>query len=176
MSSGPSSTWDSTSESEPLRDGSREPTPLGASGPHPPPSGADRSDRRRSRRRPADSPLIFPGTAGFTLIEVLVALAILSLLLLSALTLAAVEQRSQRRLAAHAEAERVLEVAYERLRAGALPLSPGPLDVPFAAPDGVVVLDVEATPTLSLYRIRLAARYRSGGERERSLEGLLWRP
>jgi len=99
------------------------------------------------------------------------------LLLLSGLALAGVEHRSQRRLAAHAEAERALEASYEQIRAGALPFAPGVLDVPFAAEGGTLELALEPTDTPSLYRIRITAKYRTEGvDRRRALEGLLWRP
>lgn len=131
----------------------------------PPTSAAARSRRARA---PA---------AGFSLIEVLVALAICALLLLSSLALWALEANARRRLAAHAAAERALELAYEELRGGLLPLEAGPLPIALAAESGALALTVEPTDTEDLYRVRLVATYRATGRPfRRTLEALLWRP
>jgi prepilin-type N-terminal cleavage/methylation domain-containing protein len=117
------------------------------------------------------------GADGFTLVEVLVALAIVALLLLSSLALYALEANARRRLAAHAAAERALVTAYEELRGGLLPLETGPLPLAFEAESGALALAVESTDTGDLYRVRLVATYRATGRPfRRTLEALLWRP
>ena len=116
-------------------------------------------------------------SAGFSLVEVLVALALVALLLLSGLALYALQANAGRRLAAHSAAERSLELAYEELRAGLLPLEPGSLPVAHFAEAGALSLAVETTDTADLYRIRLIATYRATGRPfRRTLEALLWRP
>lgn len=128
-----------------------------------------------ARRRPARARSA--AAAGFTLIEVLVALAIVTLLLLSSLALYALEANARRRLAAHAAAERALVAAYEELRAGLLPLATGPLPVAFDAEAGALALAVDPTDTGDLYRVRLVATYRATGRPfRRTLEALLWQP
>jgi len=99
------------------------------------------------------------------------------LILLSGMTLAAVEARSQRRLAAHAEAERALETAYEALRGGLLPLVPGDLPGAPALEGATLRLEVAPAAIPALYEIRLVTGYRAGGgDFERRLQALLWRP
>lgn len=105
------------------------------------------------------------------------ALAICALLLLTGLALYAVDTQARRRLVAHAAAERALELAYEELRAGLLPLASGPLPIGFDAEAATLVLAVEGTDTDDLYRIRLVASYRATGRPFRRVqEALLWRP
>lgn len=115
--------------------------------------------------------------AGFGLAEALVALALCALLLLTGLALFAVDTQARRRLAAHAAAEQALELAYEQLRAGLLPLASGGVPIDFAADGAALALAVEPTDTDDLYRIRLIASYRATGRSFRRVqEALLWRP
>ncbi len=115
--------------------------------------------------------------AGFGLAEVLVALALCGLLLLTGFALDALDVNARRRLAAHAAAERALELAYEELRAGLLPLETGPVAIGFDAEAATLALAVEPTDTEDLYRIRLVATYRATGRPFRRVqEALLWRP
>lgn len=65
---------------------------------------------------------------GFSLLEVLVALALLGVVLLGGLGLAWQQRLAARRLAAHRAAEQVVENVHERLLAGALPLVDGPVE------------------------------------------------
>lgn len=65
---------------------------------------------------------------GFSILEVLVALALLGIVLLGGLGLAWQQRLAARRLAAHRAAEQVVENTHERLLAGALPLVDGPVE------------------------------------------------
>lgn len=114
---------------------------------------------------------------GFTLIETLVALFLLTLTLLLGLGLVLQHPRIVRRLDAQREALHSLEATLEALRAGALPLASQ--DLP---PVGRhrMTLSVRIEPAgypPGLYRVEVRARYLVAGQpREQSVESLLWRP
>jgi prepilin-type N-terminal cleavage/methylation domain-containing protein len=113
---------------------------------------------------------------GFTLVETLVALALLTLALLLGLSLVLQHPRIVRRLDAQREAIHTLEATLELLRARALPLTSQTL-----RPGGPrkLALSIQVTPEgypPGLYRVQVRAAYQVGGEpRERSVETLLWR-
>ena len=118
---------------------------------------------------------------GFSLVEALVALAILALALLLGLGLIFQQKRTILRLEARAEADAALGEALERLRAGSLPpvSGPVPVTVPAGAAEGLVVmvLITPAEPPADLYRGRLLVRYTVAGDSEtRAVETMLWRP
>lgn len=130
--------------------------------------------RPRRRRR----------AAGFSLVEALVALAVLALVLLLGLAVVWQQKRVIVRLEAREEADRALAEALETLRSGALPLASGIVPVA-AAPGGggaaegltVVVRVVPAEPPPGLYRAQVVATYRVAGRPvTRSLETQMWRP
>jgi prepilin-type N-terminal cleavage/methylation domain-containing protein len=114
---------------------------------------------------------------GFTLVETLIALALLTLTLLLGLGLVLQHPRIVRRLDAQREALHAMEAALEALRAGALPLVSQ--DLP---PVGLhrTALTVRIEPAGSppgLYRVEVRARYQVEGQtRERKVESLVWRP
>ncbi len=101
--------------------------------------------------------------AGFTLIETMIALALVGLVLLFGLGLYWQQGRVAERLAAHRLASATLEGCYEQLRAGALPLVDG---VVASSPQHqlVVTLDEEPGPLAASRRIELVASYRVRGE------------
>jgi len=113
---------------------------------------------------------------GFTLVETLVALALLTLALLLGLGLVLQHPRIVRRLDAQREAIHGLETTLEELRAGALPLVSQ--DLPPVGPRRMV-LSIRITPEgypPGLYRAQVSARYFIEGQfRDRSVETLLWR-
>ncbi len=123
----------------------------------------------------------FSSACGFSLIEALVALAIVALVLLLGLGLVFQQKRTLLRLAARAEADAALGEALEWLRAGAWPLASGPVPVAVegdaAGGLAVVVLVTPAEPPADLYRGRLMARYTVAGQVEaRTVETQFWRP
>ncbi len=125
--------------------------------------------------------------SGFSLLETVVALALLGMALLFSMSLIAQEPLIQRRLAAHAEALSVLDTLHEAVRAGmSLPLVPKRLDWQSlydpprelsAARDLAVWAEVETLAPEGLYKVTLKARYFVGTESfDRTLETLIWRP
>ena len=119
--------------------------------------------------------------AGFSLVEALVALAILALVLLMGLGLVWQQRRVLVRLEAREAADAALAEALEVFRSGAMPPVSGA--VPVTAPAGraeglrVTALVSPAEPPPDLYRARLVARYRVAGEEvTRTVETQLWRP
>jgi prepilin-type N-terminal cleavage/methylation domain-containing protein len=120
---------------------------------------------------------------GFTLLETLIALAILSMVLLVGAALLLAEPRVVRRIDVDRQALRAVESTLEALRAGALPLQSERLDG-FAtaagapAPAGLTLqLDVTPEGLPGLYRAALLARFPVAGRIvERRVETLVWRP
>ena len=130
-----------------------------------------------------------PRARGFTLLEVAIALAILSVALLLGMSLLLGQARMVRRLDADHAARAALEATLEAIRAGALPLrsaSYGGEDL--AAIGGVggggpppvgmtIDLEVTASSPPGLYEVALRARYRiAGHDLERRLGSLVWQP
>jgi type II secretion system protein I len=118
-------------------------------------------------------------SAGFTLIEALVALALVAVGLLLAVGIQMQQPRALERLRARQEATRALEATLEAVRAGALPLAGGavPADVLGASRSLSVRLRVEPTATADLWRVTCEASYVVLGRVERgSLVSLVWAP
>lgn len=121
---------------------------------------------------------------GATLIEAMVALALLGLVLVGSLTLLAVEERAARRLAARQAAWAAIERTVEAVRGGALPLAPQVsterLAVPGAGPLDRLIVSVHvapAEPPVDLYRVVVQARWEVRGEpHRRRVETLVWKP
>lgn len=123
--------------------------------------------------------------SGFSLVEVLVALAILGLALLLGLGLLWQQRRVLVRLEARAAAERALGDALETLRSGAVPLSSGAVELGGAsvgnldpsAELAVVVRVIPAEPPAGLYRGQVLARCTLRGQTvTRTVETQFWRP
>ena len=120
---------------------------------------------------------------GASLLEALVALALVGVALLMGMALYAQQRRIEQRLAAQRDADRALASVLEAARAG-LPLVSGPLDAaPFvgsAAAPPALTLAVEpddADPSGRLLRVRVIAVYTVAGHPfRRTLESLVWRP
>jgi prepilin-type N-terminal cleavage/methylation domain-containing protein len=121
--------------------------------------------------------------SGFSLLEVLIALAILGIALLMGMSLLLQAPRVQRRLDARRDAMLAAESALELIRAGAVPLLPGRLDAPAAAtgvelPSGTALwLDVVPVSPAGLYEVKVEVRYVVQGQmRDLDLETMVWRP
>lgn len=107
---------------------------------------------------------------GFSLLEALIALAVLAIGVLFTLALYLQEPRIERRLAAHEEAVRMLGALAEELRAGAFTPPSGEQVVPRDdlpwEPAHLELLDVrttrETTAWRSLSEVELKIRYRLG--------------
>lgn len=121
--------------------------------------------------------------SGFSLVEALVALAVIGLVLLGGLGLVWQQRRVIERVEAREAADRALAEALETIRSGAVPITPGIVPLPVASPPGtaeglrVVVRVTPAEPPPDLYRARVIATYRIAGRPvTRSVETQLWRP
>lgn len=119
---------------------------------------------------------------GFSLVEALVGLALLSLVLTAALAVTYRLPRDLERLEARRQANRAAESALETVRARAMPLVPGRQEWPATAPappERRLRTWVEITPadTPSLFHVAVEVEYQVLGEaRSTSLETLAWQP
>jgi len=124
------------------------------------------------------------GNGGFTLVETLVALAILGIALLLVLSLVLNQPRMLKRLDAQRQAYRAIEGTLEAVRAGAIPLETTYFtDFDFAAgtpapPDLTLRMDV--TPLAAypgLYKVSLSAHYALAGQGfDKKVQTLVWQP
>lgn len=119
----------------------------------------------------------------FSLVETTVALALVSTMLLTGLTLLTLQPRLRDRARAGEEAMRAIEAAVETIRAAELPLESGRLVPGVAYPETdpgrnlSLTLEVSAAGTPGLYELRLEATYLTYGRpAHRSLTTLAWRP
>lgn len=120
---------------------------------------------------------------GFTLLETLLALAILLLALLFGIGLLVAQPRAAARMEGQRQAMRALESTLEAIRAGAVPLMNADLSDYLTRAGGdppgdlVVEMRVETADVPDLYRVTLTARYKVRGfPHQKRLETLLWRP
>ena len=123
---------------------------------------------------------------GFSLIETLVALLLVSMVLLLALHLTTLQPRTMDRLRTNEAALRAVETALETIRSGQTPMVEGtfPLTPPGAyIADPVIgglkmTIEVTRSPTVDdLYLVAVEARYVVAKQaRRRRIETLVWRP
>jgi prepilin-type N-terminal cleavage/methylation domain-containing protein len=126
---------------------------------------------------------------GFTLVEVAIAIAILSVALLLGMSLILGQARYVHRLDADHAARTALAATLEAIRSGSLPLKAGHFDGGDLAAafgtagtagsaDGMTIdLDVTAASPPGLYEVDLRARYRIAGQPlERRLGSMVWQP
>lgn len=124
------------------------------------------------------------GAAGFTLIETLVALAVLALVLLAGVALLANHRRALVRLAAEREATAAVGAVLEGIRAGAVPLTPDEGPVALAPPFAGVRarglrlwVETREAGEPGLWEVEVRAGYlAAGAPRRRSMKTLVWRP
>jgi prepilin-type N-terminal cleavage/methylation domain-containing protein len=124
------------------------------------------------------------GDGGFTLLETVIALAILGIALLLVLALVLNEPRMLKRLDAQRQAFRAIEGTLEAVRAGAIPLASASFkDFNFSAgtpaPANLTLqMDVQplAIPA-NLYRVSLDAHYTVAGRAfDKRVQTLVWQP
>lgn len=119
----------------------------------------------------------------FSLVETAVALALVSTVLLTGLTLLTLQPRLQDRARAGEEALRAIEAAIETVRAAELPLESGRLLPGLAYPEVdpgrnlSVTLEVTPAGPPDLYELTFEATYLTWGRPgARSVTTLAWRP
>jgi hypothetical protein len=120
---------------------------------------------------------------GWTLVEALVALALLGLGLMLDLGLQARSRELDTRLAAEADLVRRAEAVVESLRAGVHPLRSGAVDPTLAwpsAPDGdlamILLVDTTEVPSLCRVTVRGQVRARRGPPHDVELVTSIWQP
>ncbi|MCP4660831.1 MAG: hypothetical protein GY856_35965 [bacterium] len=128
------------------------------------------------------TPIVSRGS-GFSLLEALVALALMGFAMLFTIALICEEPRIERRIEAHGEAIRLLEAQLETIRADP-DISEGEIDVKtLPLPEEPVAenlrmwTEFELLPERELYKLTLTARYSVGRQVfEQSLETMIWVP
>ncbi|HTQ80813.1 MAG TPA: prepilin-type N-terminal cleavage/methylation domain-containing protein [Thermoanaerobaculia bacterium] len=124
------------------------------------------------------------GDGGFTLLETLIALALLMVALLMGVALVLAQPRMIRRLEAERQAFRAIEGTLEAVRGGAIPLAPAYFQnfdfsagTPAARNLGLW-MEVQAVPsTPNLYQVTLRAHYVVAGQGiDKQVDTLVWQP
>jgi prepilin-type N-terminal cleavage/methylation domain-containing protein len=116
---------------------------------------------------------------GFSLLETLVALTILGLVLLMSMAMVLNHPRIVRRMDAERQAYRAIEATLEMLRADAMDLSSGPVEVylPPGSPTQDLTVEVTVTPEPQpgLHRVVIEADYSVYGQKlSKRVETMLW--
>ncbi len=123
---------------------------------------------------------------GFSLIESLVALLLVTVALFLTLHLTSIQPRTMKRLRANEAALRAVEASIETIRGGSIPLVEGrsKLVAPLAFfPDPAaqnlqMTMDVAPSPGVEdLFLVTVEARYRTAQQvRVRRVQTMVWRP
>jgi prepilin-type N-terminal cleavage/methylation domain-containing protein len=116
-------------------------------------------------------------SSGFSLVESLIALLVLSVALLMGLPLIQQQPGIVRRLDAQHVALREIESTLEALRSGAMPLAS--IHIPGSPGQPVLFVDVQPEPgaPAGLYHVTVRALWRiQGRDVEKSVETLVWSP
>lgn len=117
---------------------------------------------------------------GSSLIEALVALAIVTLVMTIGMSLLAQQSDVTRRLRAHREAMQIVESTLEAVRAGLIPLTSGRLQLPVTSTEtDALVLWLEVSPREAppgLAEVLVEARYVVGPRTlHRGVRTMVWR-
>jgi prepilin-type N-terminal cleavage/methylation domain-containing protein len=118
---------------------------------------------------------------GFSLVEAVIALALLGLALAFGLTALARGPRYRAEIAARQRALRSIEGALDGIRSGATPILPGtyPGEAFLAEGDDALrlTLAIEPADVAALYHVRVEAEYEvAGARRSLDVETLTWSP
>jgi prepilin-type N-terminal cleavage/methylation domain-containing protein len=120
---------------------------------------------------------------GFSLLEALIALALVGLALLLDLGLQAQSREIEARLAAESDLLRRAEATIESVRAGVHPLRSGPVDPVLAWPtvadpalSMMLVVDPTGVPGLCRVMLHGQTRARRGRPHDIDLDTLVWQP
>ena len=118
---------------------------------------------------------------GSSLVEALVALAIVAVVMTVGMALLAQETDVDRRLRAQREATEVVESALESVRAGFVPLASGRLELPVTSDESdAMTLWMEVTPRETppgLFEVEVEARYVVGPRTlRRTVRTMIWSP
>src|SRR5947209_4163260 len=121
---------------------------------------------------------------GFTLVETLIALALLGVALLLGMALVLSQPRMVRRMESERQAFRAIEGTLEAIRGGAIPLVPAHFDnFAFSAgspvsSDLTLSMDVRPVPfPPSLFQVSLTAHYSVAGQPfDHRVDTLVWQP
>ena len=116
---------------------------------------------------------------GFSLIEALIALAIVALTMTVGMALLAQESDIARRQRAHQEAIQIVESTLEAVRGGLIPLASGRIQLPVASTEtDAMVLWLEVSPRESppdLAEVLVEARYVVGSQTlRREVRTMVW--
>jgi prepilin-type N-terminal cleavage/methylation domain-containing protein len=118
---------------------------------------------------------------GFSLVETLIALAIVALVMTVGMSLLAQQSGVVRRQEAHQEAMRIIESTLEGVRGGLVPLISGRQQVPVTSTQtDALVLWMEVTPRdepPNLFEVSVEARYVVGSQTlRRGVKTMVWSP
>ncbi len=112
---------------------------------------------------------------GFTLVEVVIALLLVAIALTMTLPLLVEQPRIQARLEAKRDALIAIEGGLEAVRAGALPLVPGTIQIDDTSPE--LFLTVEPNRIPDLYDVTVEARWTlQNRDWKSSISTRVWRP
>jgi len=124
-----------------------------------------------------------PGQGGFSLLEALIALVLLSVALLMGMELVLQNPRMVRRMDGERQAFRAMESTIESVRAGAIPLQTADLGaystaVGTPAPkDLAISMQVDPTELPGLFQVTLQARYTADKRKvQKELQTMVWSP